>query len=186
MSIPLPYLIALLIGAAVALLWLGSRLSGREKPPSFSPSNDLERLLLASVGETEVTEEMRKRLASATLLGLENTEEATGPMTFSMTFHPDLVDSLEGYELNEEGKIQFGPWVVCFSSSGVVDGLAADPLMGRLVTQVGRIREFPAREIFQSARDQEIDVVLNPFFGVGRRFSQEEIRQLLDQNVEQA
>lgn len=82
--------------------------------------------------------------------------------------------------MTEDGRIQFGPWVVCFSSSNVVDGLAADPVMGGLVTQVGTVREFSAREVLQSAVDRQLDVFLNPFYGVSRRFSQDEIRQILE------
>ena len=118
-------------------------------------------------------------LLSAVLLAIESPVPSKVPMTFSAIFPADFGGPYDERNLTPDGKVQFGPWVVCFSSMRVVKGVAADPVVRPLVTQLGEIREYPAREIFQSAIDRQLDVVLNPFFGVRRRLSLDEAREIL-------
>ena len=164
---------------AVGMIALLRYLHYSSQPRSFSPTNDLEHSLAESVGTASLTSQMVADLSSAVLLGLESDEAPNKPMTFSATFPPEFADAMDPDNVTQDGNLQFGPWVVCFSSTDVVDGLAADPVMNGLVTQVGKVREFSSHEIFQLALDEQMDVVLNPFFGVSRRFTQDEIRRVL-------
>ncbi len=178
-------ILAGILVAVFAFFWFLDRLSRRRLVPVFSPNNDLEHLLLASVGDEGITNEMLEQLSSAVLFALESDDVPYVPRTFSAFFPADFAktlegaDALEGNNVTEDGKIQYGPWVVCFSSADIVQVLAADPIMNFLVTKLGKVREFPSREVFQSALDGQFDVVLNPFVGVTRRFTQDEIRQIL-------
>jgi hypothetical protein len=180
MDVPAPVLLVAGIVVAAALLWIVAQVARRPAAtPRFLPTNELERLLAASAGETGVSREVATALRSATLLGLEGDDGTGVPMDFAITFPADFQGRMEGLELNEEGKVQFGPWVVCFSSPAIVEGLSKTFMSG-LVTQVGEVRQYSAREIFESALERRLDVILNPFYGVTRRFTQEEIRQIVD------
>jgi len=171
-----PLTFALLLVAVVAALWLLARLNAwLERRGTFSPHNELERLLVESVGTSEVTSEMCRMLVANNLLALEREEEPGVPMTFSASLPAELAGEA-AMELDADGDVvEFGPWVVCFSSPQAVKQLSRDPVMGGLVTQVGTVREFAAKEVFQSALDLNVDVLLNPFVAVTRRFSREEI-----------
>jgi len=168
-----------MIALAVLLWWLNPSSAAVRVKSEFSPTNEVERLLLEAVASQEFSPELRRQLLEVSLLALENDSAPGEPMTLSAYFPPEFATSLENVKLTEDGRIQFGPYVVCFSSQAVVDGLKADRLLGPLVTQVGRPREFAAREIFQAAMRHKLDVVLNPFFGVSRRFPLDEIGELL-------
>lgn len=168
--------IALLFAAAKAL----SFLNRRRVTPSFAPTNDLEHLMVASIGAVGISSTMRQQLMSATLLALESEDDPDTPMTFSATFPAEFAGALRDPERTGGREITFGPWVVCFSSRDIVEGLADHRVMGVLVTQMGNVRPFPARRIFQSALEHRVDVVLNPFFGVSRRFTQDEIQSLIN------
>ena len=174
MSLADPILLTLVFVAVAAILWWRSR--GRR---SFAPTNDLERLLWAAVGSPEHTRELKQQLVPSTLFAIESPDKPDFPMDLTLVFPPEFADRFGDHELNEDGKIQFGPWIVCFTSRAVVDVLAADPIMGGMVTEVGSVRTFPARDIFRSALDRRVDIVLNPFFDVSRRLSQAEIQDMV-------
>ncbi len=172
---PGPLVFTLIFIAIVAIVWFFSRSPQR----GLEPSNDLERLLLDSVHSTHISDEMRQQLASAVLLGLEAPDAPDVPMDFSAIFPAEFARGTKEYDIMPDGRVRLGPWVVCFSSRQIVNGLAADPVMGGMVTQLGKVREYPARQIFQSALDSHLDVVLNPFFGVSRRFTQDDLQSIL-------
>ena len=90
MKMPAPTIFAVVLLAVIALLWLLRRFVQRRAVATFSPSNDLERLLDASVGTTEFTREMTEQLSSAVLLALESAEEPGEPMDFSATFPQEI------------------------------------------------------------------------------------------------
>lgn len=55
-------------------------------------------------------------------------------------------------------------------------------ILDGLVTSVGILREFSAGEVFRTGLAQHIDVILNPFIGVTRRFTQDEMTEILKTN----
>lgn len=182
MELAAPVILTLLVIGIPVFAWL----SGRGRKPvtnlSFVPTNQLEERLLASVG-SELTPEMTTLLSSSVLLGVESAEAPGEPISFSGTFPQDFAEWAKGQGavLNPAGKLELGPWVVCFSSPRIVYTLGKDPFLGELVTAMGEVREFTAQEIFRSSLKRELDVVLNPFYGVSRRFSQAELRELLSE-----
>jgi len=123
--------------------------------------------------------DMRAHLSSTVLLGLESAEKPEEPKTFSATFPAAFADRIPNHPLTADGTIEFGPYVICFSSASVVEKLSADPILGVLVTQCGRVRGYSSLNLFKSALTRKCDVLLNPFVGVTCRFSQDDIRALL-------
>ena len=106
------------------------------------------------------------------------------PMSFTYTFPADFAGQVHPIERTEDGKIHFGPYVYCFSSAAILYEVTENPITNFLL--MGTAKEFTGRAIFESALESEIDVVLNPYIGVSYRFTQDKMRQLLDDSQQDA
>ena len=174
---PTPLLVIAVIALVIFLFrWMLWRV--RRRRAMFVPSNDLEQLLLRELASPRCSDELRRQLSSATLLAIDS-DGSGRPLDFSAKFPAGF--PLLGSEPKPvtDGPVEFGPFVLCFSSRRIVQGIAQYPAMASLVTRLGKIREFPAREIFETGLDRKCAVVLNPFFGPCRRFDETECRELV-------
>lgn len=162
-----------LLGVGFAIRWHRNRLVA---------TNALERSLISSLGTGCVTPEMQQLLFSVRLLALEPFEAGASPvepMSLTATFPQEFANQVSGCHIAENGTLQFGPYVICWSSAAWANKRTRNVMLGGIVARLGKLREFSAREVFRSARAHRFDVVLNPFVGVTRRFTQDEILAIL-------
>lgn len=177
MNVPGPLIVAGACAVVFIVHWLLWR--RRQRLTRFVPTNELERLLVEQVGSTASSPAICQALASGQLLAIESRDVPEVPMTFSATFPPDFAEKIGNHPLSADGQIEFGPYILCFSSPQVVKVLSMDAILSPLVTKLGKTRSYPSRQVFQSARDRNLDVLLNPFFGVSHRFDTREIDAIL-------
>ena len=142
------------------------------------PANRLEELLIEAV-DSDGTPELTAEIKRSTLTVLCGPEGAIAPMKF--TFPPEFADGSDDAVVNEDGQLERGPLVFCFSSQAMADQLRRDSVLGDLLLSAGgmfEMRQHPARDVFAFALSEDLTVRLNAFGGVGRNFTGEELQEL--------
>jgi hypothetical protein len=182
MDIP-PPLIVVFSAIGALLLWTIAKRIIRWRA-RLIPMNDLERALASCIRSSEVLPIADQQLLSETVYALESDDAPNEPMRVTFTFPPEYANRSDGLHLTDDGKVQFGPWVICFSSMRVFNTVTADPCVGMILTKLGTVREFPMRAVFESARDDELDVMLNPFSCVSYRFDMSDVQKIMAANLE--
>jgi hypothetical protein len=140
------------------------------------PKNRLEELLIATAdtaGSPELTEELKR----AELIVPCNSDGDMAAMTFA--FPPEFADGSDDCAINDDGQLEQGPLIFCFSSHAMADQANDDSGMsGLLFGRMFEMRQYPAREVFAFALSADLTVHLNAFGGTGHTFTRDDMLEL--------
>ena len=145
--------IASLVVCVVALWWLNRRLSDThdQNDDQLNATNPLEEALVHSVGAPELSEEFVDTFCKSTVLAVHTAESPSSPTTFSANFPPELVGNHHSGTVGADGQVEYGPFILCFSSQAVIEGMSQDPIFETLVTKCGPVGEFQAPALIDAA-----------------------------------
>jgi hypothetical protein len=167
----------LLLGLA---MWLKRRIRpNRPGEPLSAAGNRLETLLARWAQESEPPAELRDELLASDVLALCRADDPQTPMTFSASVPAELAGEGEAGADRPDGQVEFGPYVLCFSSPAIVEQLQADRVIG-LLLRGGRVGPLSIRRLIRFALDSKTDLLIDPFFEMSRRISLDQMRRTLD------
>ena len=143
-------------------------------------TNRLEVLLREEVGRV-TREEFERELLGAQLYAMQCASNPDRPMTLGFRVASELRPSNEVSNAGPDGLVEYSPQLLCWSSRFAVKGARRSfPYLKPVLFNRFRIVAFPARTLIRYAIDEGVDLVLNPFFGVGMTIDQASLRAMLD------